>query len=65
MLERTEKIRKKVGYLSGEIAFPDDMTGISYLRLIAKMRGTRDFSYAEKLLKRFELNPDMKIKVWK
>ncbi len=57
-----KKIRKKVGYLSGEIAFPDDMTGISYLRLIAKMRGTRDFSYAEKLLKRFELNPDMNIK---
>lgn len=57
-----KKIQKKVGYLPGEIAFPDDMTGISYLRLIAKMRGTRNFSYAEKLLKQFELNPDMKIK---
>ena len=50
-----KKIQKNVGYLPGEIAFPDDMTGLSYLRLIAKMRGTQDFSYAEKLLKRFEL----------
>lgn len=57
-----KKIQKRVGYLPGEISFPDDMTGIAYLRLIAKMRGTHDFSYAESLLKQFEINPDMNIK---
>lgn len=57
-----KEIQRRVGYLPGEISFPDDMTGISYLRLIAKMRDTRDFSYAESLLKRFEMNPDIKIK---
>lgn len=57
-----KKIQRKAGYLPGEISFPDDMTGTAYLRLIAKMRGTRDFSYAESLLKRFEINPGIRIK---
>ena len=33
--------------------FPDDMTGLAYLKLIAKMRKQKDFSYAEKLLEIF------------
>lgn len=57
-----KQIQKKVGYLPGEIAFPDDMTGAAYLKLIAGMRKMQDFSRAEKLLKRFEMNPGMKIK---
>lgn len=60
--QEQKKIQAQVGYLPGEIAFPDDMTGTAYLRLIAKMRGMKDFSYAECLLQRFELNPNMKIK---
>lgn len=57
-----KQIQKKVGYLPGEIAFPDDMTGTAYLRLIAKMRGMQDFSYAESLLDRFEMNPDIRLR---
>ena len=57
-----KRIQKKTGYLPGEISFPDDMTGTSYLKLIAKMRGIRDFSYAESLLKRFEINSDIRLK---
>ena len=30
-------IKKDVGYLPGEIALPDDMTGIEYLKLIDKL----------------------------
>ena len=56
------KIKKDIGYLPGEIALPDDMTGIEYLKLIDKMRTTNDLSYANKLLEYFEINPDMKIK---
>ena len=56
------KIKKDIGYLPGEIALPDDMTGIEYLKLIDKMRKTNDLSYANKLLEYFEINPDMKIK---
>ena len=52
-----KKIQRKVGYLPGEIAFPEDMTGTAYLKLIAKMRKMKDFSYAEKLLAFFEITP--------
>ena len=57
-----KKIQQKVGYLPGEISFPDDMTGIAYLKLIAKMRKMKDFSYAESLLNFFEINPNADIK---
>ncbi len=55
-------IQKTLGYLPGEISFPDDMTGLQYLKLIAKMRGMKDFSYAEELLRYFELNPNAGLK---
>lgn len=59
---RQKKIQQKVGYLPGEIPFPDDMTGIAYLKLIAKMRKMNSFSYAEELLDAFEINPCAHIK---
>lgn len=55
-------IQKHVGYLPGEIAFPDDMTGLAYLKLIAKMRKMSDFSYAEKLADFFEIAPNTNLK---
>ena len=57
-----KEIQKYVGYLPGEIAFPDDMTGTAYLKLIAKMRKMTDFSYMNELLTIFDINPDAKIK---
>lgn len=60
--KQQKEIQKKVGYLPGEIAFPDDMTGLDYLRLIAAMRGMRDFSYAKVLLDYFDINPDTGLK---
>lgn len=55
-------IQKKLGYLPGEISFPDDMTGTEYLKLISKMRKMPNFSYANELLDMFEINPKYKIK---
>jgi len=57
-----EDIKRIVGYLPGEISLPSDMTGLSYLRLIADMRRMTSFSYAEELLKRFKIDPDTPIK---
>lgn len=57
-----KKIQGRLGYLPGEIAFQDDMTGIGYLKLIAKMRHMKDFSYGEKLIDFFELDPSGGIK---
>ena len=55
-------IKKDIGYLPGEIALPDDMTGLEYLKLIDKLRKTNDLSYANELLEYFEIDPDIKIK---
>lgn len=57
-----KEIQKYIGYLPGEIAFPDDMTGTAYLKLIARMRKMEDFSYAQELLDYFELNPNAGLK---
>lgn len=56
------KIQKDVGYLAGELAFMEDMTGIGYLEFMAKMKGLKDLSLMKKLLERFELNPQGKIR---
>ena len=56
------RIQQSVGYLAGEIAFMEDMSGISYLNFAADMKGIRDRSSIRDLLDRFELNPKGKIK---
>ena len=38
------EIQKDLGYLAGEIAFLDEMTGNEFLKFIAEMRGMKDFS---------------------
>ncbi len=55
-------IKKDIGYLPGEIALPEDMTGTSYLKLIDKLRNTNDLSYAEYLIEYFEIDTNMQIK---
>ena len=55
-------IQPHVGYLPGEIALPDDMTGTRYLKLIGKMRKMNQFGYAQELARRFSINPDLLIK---
>ncbi|MGL4373511.1 MAG: ABC transporter ATP-binding protein [Turicibacter sp.] len=55
-------IQKNLGYLPGEIAFFDDMTGIQFLKFMANMRKMNDFSRAEQLIKMFELDTRGRIK---
>ena len=55
-------IKKDVGYLPGEIALPEDMTGMEYLKLIDKLRKTNDLTYANELIEYFEIDPNVNIK---
>lgn len=57
-----EKIKERMGYLAGELAFMDDMTGRKFLEFMAHMKGMKNFSRMEELIQRFELNPQGKIK---
>lgn len=55
------KIQAAVGYIPGEIAFFNDMTGAEYLRFLAKYRGTGNAKQAV-LTERFELDDSSLIK---
>ena len=55
-------IQNKLGYLPGEIAFPDDMTGIAFIRHIAALRGMSDFTKCDALIKKFQLDPSGSLK---
>ncbi len=55
-------VQKKLGYLPGEIAFPEDMTGTQLLRYIAGLKGVSDHSRTRELLERFSFNPEGKVR---
>lgn len=57
-----DRIQKSLGYLPGEIALFDQMSGRAYLKFIADMKGMKDRSRMEELIAFFELNPDGKIR---
>lgn len=59
---QAEKIQRTLGYLPGEIAFPDDMTGIEFIKFIAGMRELRDLTRAKELMQLLEFDASGKIK---
>lgn len=60
--EASATIQQFVGYLPGEIAFIDKMTGKQFIHFIAKLRGMNDYTHAEKLMHFFELDASRLIK---
>lgn len=55
-------IQESLGYLPGEIAFMEDMSGSEFIHFIGKMKGMKDFSYAQELMDLFELDSRGSIK---
>jgi len=55
-------IQSKVGYIPGEIAFIDNMTGLGFIRFYAELRGQKGLDRAKKLMERFELDGSGKLK---
>ncbi len=56
------RIQKQLGYLPGEMALIEEMTGIQFLNLLAAMRGERKKGRRNSILERFELDPSTKIR---
>ncbi|HEX6345934.1 ABC transporter ATP-binding protein [Umezawaea sp.] len=48
--------RRRVGYLPGNLALYDDLTGVELLKLLAGLRGHRDVTAALRLAERLELD---------
>lgn len=60
--ESSADIQKNLGYIPGEMAFFDDMTGIEFLSFLAKYRNMRAIDRTKELLVRFELDARAKLK---
>lgn len=56
------RIQSTLGYIPGEIAFMDEMTGEGFISFMAEYRGLKDLSRAKELTERFALNPKGKLK---
>jgi ABC-2 type transport system ATP-binding protein len=55
-------IKKQVGYIPGEIAFPDCKSGMDFLELQADYMGLKNMDYATELTKKLRLDPTAKLK---
>lgn len=60
--EQSAEIKKIIGYIPGEIAFPDAPTGTEFLRRQAELMGLKDMSYAEEIIKKLQLDPTANLK---
>jgi ABC-2 type transport system ATP-binding protein len=57
-----EEIKKHVGYIPGEIAFPDVDSGTDFLKIQADMIGLTDMSRADYIVNKMQLDPTAKLK---
>lgn len=55
-------IAGSLGYLPGEIAFIDSMSGMEFIRFVAKVKKMNGLGRAEELMKQFDLNASGKIR---
>ena len=60
--KKSHDIMKKVGYVPGEIDFPDVGTGTAFLKIQAQFLGIRDMTYTNKLVNMFKLDTDAPLK---
>ena len=60
--EKSAEIMKKVGYVPGEIDFPDVGSGISFLKIQAGLMGLRDLSRTDRLIDMFKIDASAPLK---
>lgn len=55
-------IQKMVGYLPGEFAFPENLTGTQFIDMMAELRNISDLNYTNELIKKFKLDSSISLK---
>ena len=60
--KNASEIAKNVGYVPGEIAFPDLATGTEFLKCQADFLGLKDMTYANYLIEKLQLDPRANLK---
>jgi len=60
--QKSSDIAKHVGYVPGEIGFPDLPTGTAFLKSQAEFLGLEDMTFANELIKKLQLDPSANLK---
>ena len=60
--ENQSEVAKLIGYVPGEIAFPDLKSGTNFLKSQAEFLGVTDLSYANSLIEKLQLDPRANLK---
>lgn len=60
--KNADEIKKYIGYLPGEIAFPQVETGTDFLKIQAESLGLTDMSKAERIINLLQLDPTANLK---
>lgn len=60
--ENASKIAKHIGYVPGEIGFPDLPTGTVFLKGQAEFFHIKDMSYVDEMIKKLQLDPRANLK---
>lgn len=60
--KNASEIQKDLGYLPGEIALPESLDGTQFIEMMAELRGIKDRTYTNDLIKKFELDPSGNLK---
>lgn len=60
--EHASEIAAKIGYVPGEIAFPDLKTGVDFLKCQADFLGLKNMDYANELIAKLQLDPRANLK---
>jgi ABC-2 type transport system ATP-binding protein len=58
------KAHKRLTYVPGEAAFWPSLTGAETLHLLSKVHGETDLQYQTELVKRFQFEPDKKVRTY-
>jgi ABC-2 type transport system ATP-binding protein len=58
------EIHKRLAYVPGEATLWPSLTGAETLHLLAQVHGKTDVTYRNKLIKRFKLDPDKKVRAY-
>ncbi len=59
---QSEDVRNLIGYIPGEIAFPDYDTGTKFLKQQSMLQGMSDMSHADEIIKKLQLDPTANLK---
>jgi len=58
----SEKIQGTLGYLPGEIALPEHLTGTEFIQMMANLRNINNMGHTNYLIEKFQLEPAGKLK---